>query len=852
MNMALNAPTIKKLLSQKRFLFVKKLFAECPKAEVYLVGGAVRDIFLGRETKDYDFVVRNVSITRLQKFLQANGKVNLVGKKFGVLKFAPTFLPSQSEPPIMVGGKLRKYPRSLERQQKSSLSTRDDMYEPIDIALPRTEFSIGNTGHYRDFHIQSDSSLSIEDDLSRRDFTINALAWDVKRNVCIDPFGGQADLKKKIICAVGKPAARFQEDYSRALRAVRFACSLGFTIEEETARAVTRFVKKLNDEIVSEERLAKHCDSNTLRVVPYEVIAKEMVRAFVANPVRALDLYDSFGLFKTLAPEFLTMKKCPHDPRWHSEGDVWTHTRLALSRLSSPLFKREFLEERASPLLIFAVLFHDIGKPATVQIPGKDSVDRIRYIGHDRVGADITRIVERLRLASVDGLSIDPETIHWLVKNHLLILNAPIDTMRSNTIERYFYADPYRGLLLRQLMFIDGSASLQKNMSPGLQAYRRFKKKLAEFERLNVRGAQLPDALLDGEEIMKVCRLKPSARVGELKTALREEQLAGRIRTKSDARKWLMGHKNNLLYMKKEFTVTEEQKGQRLDHLLRELLPDVSRSKLQKMVKDELVTVNEKNVTPHHFLKAGDIVRINEQEKPIEKEVKATPLFRVIFECDEYLVIDKPPGLVVHGGAHTTGRTLVDQLLERYPEIRQVGSDPLRPGIVHRLDKEASGVMVIARTQNSFESLVRQFKLRQVKKHYLVLTYGRVEPAVGVIDLPITRSRQQYTRRAAGRNEGQHAVTRYSVERFIDNTSLIRVVPETGRTHQIRVHFFSKGNPIVGDPLYVSKKIKKIPSPRLMLHACLLEFLDLAGEAREYSVKPNEDFQNVLRQIENG
>lgn len=301
--------------------------------------------------------------------------------------------------------------------------------------------------------------------------------------------------------------------------------------------------------------------------------------------------------------------------------------------------------------------------------------------------------------------------------------------------------------------------------------------------------------------------------------------------------------------MKKEFYVDEDKKGTRLDHLLREMMPDISRSKLQKMVKDELVTVNEKKVTPHHFLKAGDVVRVSVEKDGHEKEIKTAPLFRVVFECDEYLVIDKPPGLVVHGGAHTTGQTLVDQLLERYPEIRQVGSDPMRPGIVHRLDKEASGVMVIARTQDSFESLVRQFKLRQVKKQYIILTYGRVEPAVGVIDLPITRSRQQYTRRAAGRNEGQHAITRYSVERFIDNASLVRVQPETGRTHQIRVHFFSKGNPIVGDPLYVSKKIKKIPSPRLMLHACLLEFHDLAGEAREYSVPPNEDFQKVLGRI---
>lgn len=516
MNTRSGTAITKELLSQRRFLFIKKLFLEFPKAEMYLVGGAVRDMFLGRETKDYDFVVRNVSVTRLQIFLQRNGTVNLVGKKFGVLKFMP-------------------------KSEKGAGTSEPAEPDPaIDIALPRTEFSIGNTGHYRDFHIQSDPYLAIEEDLSRRDFTMNALAWDLKKNSCIDPFGGQQDLKKKIIRAVGKPTARFQEDYSRALRAVRFACSLGFAIEEETARAVTRFAKKLNEEIGAEKHLTKKVDSNTLRIVPYEVIAKEMVRAFAAQPVRALDLFDSFGLFKTLAPEILTMKKCPHDPRWHSEGDVWTHTRLALSRLATTAFVREFDHGPASALLIFATLFHDIGKPATIQIPGKDPVDRIRYIGHDRVGAQMARsIIERLRLTSVEGMSVDAETIHWLVKNHLLILNAPIEKMRNNTIEKYFYKDPVRGLLLRQLMYVDGSASLQKSMRPGLQAFRRFKKKLAEFDARNTRGAHLPTALVDGDQIMRICKLKPSARVGELKMALREEQLSGTLRTKVEARAWL-------------------------------------------------------------------------------------------------------------------------------------------------------------------------------------------------------------------------------------------------------------------------------------------------------------------------
>lgn len=505
--MNITADTIKKLLKQKRFSFIKELFAVFPQSEVYLVGGAVRDLMLCKETKDYDFVIRNISINRLQKFLAIHGKVNLVGKKFGVFKFNP-------------------------------LS--DKSAEHIDIALPRTEFSIGHTGHYRDFTVQSDPYLPVEEDLSRRDFTINALAWDVRKNVCVDLFGGQDDLRKKIIRTVGNPKKRFEEDYSRMLRAVRFACSLGFTIEEETMKGIMRYAKKLNDEISADAHLTKNADRNTLRVVPYEVIAKEMVKAFVAAPVRAMDIYDELKLFRVLIPELNTMRGCPHDPRWHSEGDVWAHTRLALSRLQSAMFKKEFPNTVRSAQIIFATLFHDIGKPATIQIPGKDPVDRIRYIGHDRVGADIARrIAERLRLASVEGYGVDVDTLYWLIKNHLLILNTNIDLIRNNTLEKYFFVDRERGQLLQQLFFLDGSASLKKNLRPGLETYRRFKKKLADFDRRNAHGRSLPPALLDGDDIMRICTLHAGARVGELKLMLREEQLSGRIKNKKEAREWL-------------------------------------------------------------------------------------------------------------------------------------------------------------------------------------------------------------------------------------------------------------------------------------------------------------------------
>lgn len=488
--------------SNPQFTFVPALFKMFPRAECYLVGGAVRDMLLSRPTKDYDFVVRNVPITALQKFLKSHGTVRLVGKKFGVFKF-----------------------------------------KDYDIALPRTEHSLANTGHYRDFKIKTDHRLPIEEDLSRRDFTANALALDLKTDAIVDPYDGSSDIKKKIIRTVGKPNDRFREDYSRMLRAVRFSCQLGFRIEENTRTAILKNLKHLNDEITPERRLTKRVDRNTMRVVPYEVIASEMVKTFSADPLRAFDFYDDYGIFKHLIPDLLAMKACPQERRWHSEGDVWEHTRRALQVLSSKAFAKEFGETNTSALLVFAVLFHDIGKPPTLQTPEHDGIDRIRTNGHDRVGAEMVRhIGERLRLSTASGFDGDIDDLVWLVRYHLLILTTTVDKLRSRTIEKYFYDHPRRGKLLMRVVFCDSSASIQENGKPGLQAFRTFKKRLVEFEKqhhLTARKRALPPSLLNGEDIMHICKINPGPRVGELREALREEQLSGRLKTKRAARVWI-------------------------------------------------------------------------------------------------------------------------------------------------------------------------------------------------------------------------------------------------------------------------------------------------------------------------
>lgn len=506
--------------------FVRKLFLEFPSAEVYLVGGAVRDMLLSRPTKDYDFVVRNIPMTMLQKFLKNYGSVRLVGKKFGVLKFIPRNGSGTT--------KMRSGTNSVCKIEPDPI---------FDIALPRTEHSESNTGHYRDFQIKTDYRLPIEDDLSRRDFTINALAFDLKTRTIVDPFGGVVDIKKKVIRTVGVPRLRFVEDYSRMLRAVRFACQLGFSVEQETLTAIKKNLKFLNKEMLPEKRLTKKVDRNTMRVVPYEVIANEMVKTFLTDPLRALDMYEELGIVKLLIPELHPMKLCPQEKRWHSEGDVWAHTRLALSTLSGKPFIKEFGGKNDSALLVFAVLFHDVGKPLTLQTPQTHSVDRIRTNGHDRVGAEMARAIgDRLRLQTAQDFDGDVDDLVWLVRNHLLILTTTVDKLRSRTIEKYFYDNPRRGELLLRLVFCDSSASIQTSGKSGLQAYHAFKKRRVSFEKqhhLTARKRLLPKPLLDGDDIMRICAIKPGPRVGELREQLREEQLLGVLNTKRQAETWL-------------------------------------------------------------------------------------------------------------------------------------------------------------------------------------------------------------------------------------------------------------------------------------------------------------------------
>ncbi|MBI4090115.1 MAG: HD domain-containing protein, partial [Candidatus Kerfeldbacteria bacterium] len=380
-----------------------ELLRDLPNARVFVVGGAVRDVLLGRTVKDVDLVVAGVALDELARRLRTIGSVDAVGKRFAVLKV-----------------------------------TRPDGQQ-FDVALPRTDASFG-TGRYRDVAVRADPNLPIEEDLERRDFTVNALAWEVGRQRLLDPFGGQADLHKRLIRAVGDPVERFQEDATRILRAVRFAVQLDFAIEPSTAAAMRPKLSLLQDQ----------------KITPPEVVAHELVGAFAANPVRAFDLWDEHGLFQALIPEIVAMKGCAQPPEFHAEGDVWTHTRLVLAVLSDPSFAQTFPGSRVTPQLAVTVLLHDIGKPPTQKTPDRDAVDRIRFDGHAEVGAKLgADIGRRLKLTSA---GLDLELMAWSIEHHLDTLN--LDSMKLSTIEKTYLQPPERGQLLQQLCWADGRASL--------------------------------------------------------------------------------------------------------------------------------------------------------------------------------------------------------------------------------------------------------------------------------------------------------------------------------------------------------------------------------------------------------
>ena len=296
-------------------------------------------------------------------------------------------------------------------------------------------------------------------------------------------------------------------------------------------------------------------------------------------------------------------------------------------------------------------------------------------------------------------------------------------------------------------------------------------------------------------------------------------------------------------------TVQSEEVGQRLDRYLVTLLSGVSRTAIQQLIADKLVLVNEKPTKPGYVLRLQDSIHIlRTNPTSALNEVRPTDIpLDVVYEDDYLAVINKPAGLVVHPAAGHADDTLVNALLARYPELQDMSGN-MRPGIVHRLDKDTSGLIIIARTSEALTALAEQIKQHQIVKYYLALVEGIVSLDHGSIDAPIgrdSRHRQQMTITAV---EGREARTHFKVLRRFARHTLLLIQLETGRTHQIRVHLQAIHHPVVGDPVYGSgHTLRGVPLHRQFLHAYQLKFTHpITGKTLELEAPLPQDLQNVL------
>lgn len=298
-------------------------------------------------------------------------------------------------------------------------------------------------------------------------------------------------------------------------------------------------------------------------------------------------------------------------------------------------------------------------------------------------------------------------------------------------------------------------------------------------------------------------------------------------------------------------TVPEASQGLRLDHFLTHLQEGVSRSHIVGAIKRGHVLVNGAAVKAGYKLKAGDAVsgslaiRPAVDSPPVPQDIE----FAVLYEDEAVLVVDKPPNLVVHPGSGNREGTLINGLLHRYHDLAGVG-DQDRPGVVHRLDKDTSGLLVVARTRDALRALVRDFKQRRVNKVYVALVHGAPDRDEGLVAEPIGRHPIHRQKMAIRPVDGRPAVSRWRVLQRYGAYSLCEITIETGRTHQIRVHLASIGHPVAGDRLYGSGRNNE-PFPRQMLHAWKLAFAHpVSGESMSFVAPLPADFDRVLKALQ--
>ena len=291
--------------------------------------------------------------------------------------------------------------------------------------------------------------------------------------------------------------------------------------------------------------------------------------------------------------------------------------------------------------------------------------------------------------------------------------------------------------------------------------------------------------------------------------------------------------------------VITDQTG-RIDKVLTSLEPEITRSQLKNLINDGHVTVNGQAVKPKYKVQAGDKISL---VKPEPQSLELTPEnipLDIVYEDDDVIVVNKPQGMVVHPAPGHPNHTLVNALLYHSPLSTINGT--FRPGIVHRIDKDTSGLLMVAKNDLAHQSLAEQLRNKTNKREYRALVYGQIKEDEGTIDAPLGRNPQDRKKQAVVKG-GRHAVTHFKVMKRYDNFTLVKCILETGRTHQIRVHMKYIGHPLVGDPLYGPRKV--IGKDGQFLHAALLGFKHpRTGKELVFEAPLPENFQKMLDKLD--
>jgi len=314
----------------------------------------------------------------------------------------------------------------------------------------------------------------------------------------------------------------------------------------------------------------------------------------------------------------------------------------------------------------------------------------------------------------------------------------------------------------------------------------------------------------------------------------------------------------------KTLIVTESQAGKRLDMYIAHFEAYSSRNRIQTFIKDGLALVNGRTEKPGYNVKLGEVITLELPERKVREVLPEAIPLSIVYEDPHIIVLNKPPGLVVHPAPGNYTGTLVNALLYHYGSLPSsgrgnadlAGSDRERAGIVHRLDKDTSGVMVVARTLQALRSLSAQFKGRVVQKRYLALVAGVIKKGSGTIEVAIGRHVKERKKISVHTHSAREAVTLFKVKERFKNATLVEVEIKTGRTHQIRVHMAHAGHPVLGDRVYGSAKTSKLGEKiisRQMLHAESLSILHPeTGNPLTFIAPPPKDMQNVIDLLRTG